>query len=164
VGDKAKNCLHRRIVNRTIKSGPKSPAEFRVKWREIVREMVRFQPELVILSAGFDAHDEDPLADLQLLEDDFHWATELVMKACRKINPDAPVPVVSALEGGYDLEALASSVLVHAQALAAGYPELPPPPPAARVRQPGDEVAALTEHLESLGLNKDGRGSRDDDI
>lgn len=74
----------RRIVDRTIvASGSLSRRSFRQKWREVVYEMVRFKPLLVIISAGFDAHKRDPLASLDLVEDDFEWATKLVMDACR---------------------------------------------------------------------------------
>lgn len=54
--------------------------------------MILFAPDLVIISAGFDAHDEDPLANVELLDEDFQWATEIVMQACVTINPDKPVP------------------------------------------------------------------------
>ncbi len=96
--------------------------QFREAWLQVVNEMVRFGPALVLLSAGFDAHDEDPLACCDLLEEDFAWATELVMEACRciAVPPLPPVPVVSVLEGGYHLGALASSALAHVQALSRG--------------------------------------------
>ena len=54
--------------------------------------MILFAPDLVIISAGFDAHDEDPLANVELLDEDFQWATEVVMQACVTINPDKPIP------------------------------------------------------------------------
>jgi acetoin utilization deacetylase AcuC-like enzyme len=74
----------RRIVDRTIvANGALSRRSFRLKWREVVYEMVRFKPQLVIISAGFDAHKRDPLASLDLQEEDFEWATKLVMDACR---------------------------------------------------------------------------------
>ena len=66
---------------------------------QIIEEMVRFRPELVIISAGFDAHEEDPLADCELLEEDFAWATEVVMEACVRIDPAAPPRCMSVLEG-----------------------------------------------------------------
>lgn len=122
IGDKVKDDLHRRIVNRTIGRGHESVKEFRIKWAQIIEEMVLFRPDLIIFSAGFDAHDEDPLADVELLEEDFEWATEIVMKACVRIDPLNPVPVMSVLEGGYDLTALADSTVVHVNALARGYP------------------------------------------
>jgi len=52
VGDKAKSEVHRRIVNRVLTPGPESRAEFREKWAEILSEMERFRPQLVIMSSG----------------------------------------------------------------------------------------------------------------
>jgi len=71
VGDQAKTPLHRRIVNRTLPAGPASVKQFHVKWAQVVDEMALFAPDLVIISAGFDAHDEDPLASVELQEEDF---------------------------------------------------------------------------------------------
>ena len=59
---------------------------------QVIEEMILFAPDLVIISAGFDAHDEDPLANVELLDGDFQWATEVVMQACVTINPEKPVP------------------------------------------------------------------------
>jgi len=76
----------------------------------------RFRPEMVFISAGFDAHKDDPLAQLRLVESDYFWATEqlcaLAARHCRG-------RVVSTLEGGYDLAALARSAKAHVQALIA---------------------------------------------
>ncbi|NDG50007.1 MAG: histone deacetylase family protein, partial [Rhodospirillales bacterium] len=72
-----------------------------------------FAPGLIIISAGFDAHIRDPLAQLRLNEVDFAWITRAIIAA-------APgVPVVSMLEGGYDLQALAASTAAHVAALSA---------------------------------------------
>ena len=73
-----------------------------------------FGPDILIVSAGFDAHTADPLANLRLVEADFLWATEkLADTAKRHCNGR----IVSMLEGGYDLNALARSVAVHVKAL-----------------------------------------------
>lgn len=73
-----------------------------------------FGPDILIISAGFDAHQADPLANLRLVEADFLWATEkLAAMAKRHCNGR----IVSMLEGGYDLNALARSVAVHVKAL-----------------------------------------------
>jgi acetoin utilization deacetylase AcuC-like enzyme len=73
-----------------------------------------FGPDILIVSAGFDAHQADPLANLRLVEADFLWATEkLAATAKRHCNGR----IVSMLEGGYDLNALARSVAVHVKAL-----------------------------------------------
>lgn len=69
-----------------------------------------FAPDLVLISAGFDAHTDDPLASLRLQEPDFGWATEALMKVADR---HAGGRLVSMLEGGYDLNALARSVAVH---------------------------------------------------
>lgn len=119
-GETAKSELHRRIVNRVLRRGPPSRSEFRVKWLEILSEMERFRPDFVIISAGFDAHEDDPLADCWLVADDFYWATQQVWQSCAKICPKNPPPLISVLEGGYDLPAIAASASAHVKALAAG--------------------------------------------
>jgi acetoin utilization deacetylase AcuC-like enzyme len=73
-----------------------------------------FSPDLIVISAGFDAHKRDPLGGLRLVESDFLWATEAVGKVADR---HARGRVVSLLEGGYDLEALAKSVAVHVRTL-----------------------------------------------
>jgi acetoin utilization deacetylase AcuC-like enzyme len=76
-----------------------------------------FGPDLVIISAGFDAHHRDPLAEINLTEEDFDWATgHLVDRAARFSNNR----VVSLLEGGYDLQGLAFSVGAHVKRLMKG--------------------------------------------
>ena len=69
-----------------------------------------FQPDLVIVSAGFDAHHRDPLAEINLTEDDFDWATGQLMDSAAR---HASGRLVSLLEGGYDLQGLAFSVAAH---------------------------------------------------
>lgn len=76
-----------------------------------------FRPELLIISAGFDAHRDDPLAQLMLVEADYAWCTERLMEIARA---HARGRVVSSLEGGYDLDALAASTAAHVAALMAG--------------------------------------------
>jgi Histone deacetylase domain len=104
-------------VNRYLSKGHKSKSQFKTKWREIINEMIRFSPELVIISAGFDAHSADPLADCELDEEDFEWATMIVIDACKQLNPLSPVRCISVLEGGYDLPAITSSALAHVQTM-----------------------------------------------
>ncbi len=82
----------------------------------ILPALARFEPEFVIISAGFDAHRDDPLAQLRLDESDFGWATEVV---CALAERSCQGRVVSALEGGYDLEATARSAAAHVRALMA---------------------------------------------
>lgn len=89
--------------------------EFRLGWSErILPQLDRFAPQLLIVSAGFDAHRRDPLAQLLLETDDFRWVTEELMSIADR---HAQGRVVSALEGGYDLDALAASAAAHVRAL-----------------------------------------------
>ena len=76
--------------------------------------MRNFAPDLVLISAGFDAHKDDPLANLRLVEPDFAWATAKIAEIAAK---HANGRLVSMLEGGYNLAALARSVGVHVKAL-----------------------------------------------
>ena len=80
----------------------------------IVPALDAFAPDLVLVSAGFDAHVRDPLAQLRLTEDDFAWATERLLEAAAKHSGGR---LVSVLEGGYDLDALASSAAAHVRTL-----------------------------------------------
>ena len=83
---------------------------------KILPAVDRWAPELLLVSAGFDAHAQDPLANLQLHEDDFAWITSALVSLAEH---HAAGRVVSTLEGGYDTAALAASVVAHVQALAA---------------------------------------------
>jgi acetoin utilization deacetylase AcuC-like enzyme len=76
-----------------------------------------FAPDLIIISAGFDAHRRDPLAEINLDEDDFDWATAVLME---RADRHAGGRLVSLLEGGYDLEGLAYSVGAHVRRLMKG--------------------------------------------
>jgi acetoin utilization deacetylase AcuC-like enzyme len=89
--------------------------EMRRAWGDIILPAVDdFAPELIIISAGFDAHARDPLANLNWLEEDFRWITEAI---CDVAEAHAGGRVVSTLEGGYDLEALAASAAEHVRVL-----------------------------------------------
>jgi acetoin utilization deacetylase AcuC-like enzyme len=73
-----------------------------------------FRPDMIIISAGFDAHTRDPMSQINLVESDFAWATSRLMDiADRRCGSR----VVSVLEGGYDLEGLARSVAAHVMTL-----------------------------------------------
>ena len=76
--------------------------------------LTAFRPELVIISAGFDAHVDDPLAYLELVEDDYIWITQRIRELA---DTYADGRIVSALEGGYDLGALGRSAVAHVRAL-----------------------------------------------
>ncbi|KLI99639.1 histone deacetylase family protein [Luteimonas sp. FCS-9] len=102
------------IVNIPLAPGTGS-ARFCEAWRErMLPEIDAFAPQLVLVSAGFDAHRLDPLAQLELEAEDFAWLTrELVALADRH----AEGRLVSMLEGGYDLQALRACSVAHLQAL-----------------------------------------------
>ena len=75
----------------------------------------RFRPQLVFVSAGFDAHRDDPLAYLKLADEDYRWVTERLVEVAGR---DAEGRVVSTLEGGYNTQALARCVVEHVSVLA----------------------------------------------
>ena len=80
----------------------------------ILPALKNFSPDVVLISAGFDAHRDDPLANLQLVESDFAWATRALAEVARR---QAGGRLVSVLEGGYNLTGLARSVAVHVMEL-----------------------------------------------
>ena len=75
----------------------------------------QFKPQLVLVSAGFDAHESDPLADMTLTTEDYGWITKFLVRVADEYCDGK---LVSTLEGGYELEALADSVHAHVEALA----------------------------------------------
>ena len=81
---------------------------------EILPALDDFKPVFIFISAGFDAHDDDPLAQLRLTDEDFGWATAAI---CEKAAELCAGRVVSTLEGGYDLDALGRSAAAHVRAL-----------------------------------------------
>ncbi|HUH83340.1 MAG TPA: histone deacetylase family protein [Stellaceae bacterium] len=92
-------------------------AEFRRAFDEVILPALEdFRPDFILVSAGFDAHRADPLAQLLLVEADFAWVTER-LTACAARHCEGRI--VSTLEGGYDLDALASSAAAHVAALMA---------------------------------------------
>ena len=103
------------VVNTPLPAGAGGAAFRRAVERDWPPALDAFAPNLILVSAGFDAHAADPLGQLRLVEDDFRWVTTLIAGAARQ---HAEGRVVSVLEGGYDLEALARSVQVHLEALA----------------------------------------------
>ena len=108
---------HNTIVNAPLSPGD-GGAEFRAAMETVILPRLRdFRPDLIVISAGFDAHQRDPLANLNLLESDFQWATQKIMEVA---DGSANGRVVSLLEGGYDLVSLANSAAAHVGALMRG--------------------------------------------
>ena len=104
------------VVNEPMPPGSGS-AEFQIAMGDsLLPALDDFKPELILISAGFDAHAADPLADIYLKEEDFAWVTEQLI-AIAKTHCSGRV--VSTLEGGYDLDALANSTGAHVAALMA---------------------------------------------
>ncbi|WP_230530711.1 histone deacetylase family protein [Microvirga roseola] len=105
---------HGTIVNAPLSAGDGSEA-FREALETIVLPRIdSFAPDLIVISAGFDAHWRDPLASLSLTESDFAWATHKLMALADR---HCGQRIVSLLEGGYDLEGLSKSVAFHLDAL-----------------------------------------------
>ncbi len=101
------------IVNATAPPGA-SREVWRAAFARLMTALDAFAPDLVLISAGFDAHARDPLAEQQLEAEDFAWATRAIAEVARARCGGR---IVSSLEGGYDLEALGRSALAHVEAL-----------------------------------------------
>ena len=111
-----------RGARNTIVNAPLRPGDGGERFREAVETTILprvedFAPDLVIISAGFDAHMRDPLANLNFVEADYTWVTQKLMEVADR---HANGRVVSVLEGGYDLEGLSKSVAAHVTALMRG--------------------------------------------
>jgi len=102
------------IINMPLPPGGRG-AEFRAAWKTyFLPRLEAFHPQLIFISAGFDGHSDDPLANLELDESDYAWITNELAHVAEEACEGR---VISALEGGYDLEALARSVAAHVGAL-----------------------------------------------
>ena len=102
------------VANATV-----SPDAARATWRagfehRLMPALDAFAPDLILVSAGFDAHARDPLAQQRLEAEDFAWATRAILEVARRRCQGR---VVSSLEGGYDLKGLADSTVAHVRAL-----------------------------------------------
>jgi acetoin utilization deacetylase AcuC-like enzyme len=105
------------IVNAPLSAGDGGDA-FREAFETVILPRLReFKPDFLIISAGFDAHTRDPLANLNLVESDYSWVTKKLMEIADK---NAKGRVISLLEGGYDLQGLSRSVAAHVTALMHG--------------------------------------------
>jgi acetoin utilization deacetylase AcuC-like enzyme len=102
------------IVNAPLSAGDAGEAFRDAMTSRILPAIDVFAPDLIIISAGFDAHRRDPLANINLVEADFAWATGKLMDLAEKHSKGR---LVSLLEGGYDLEGLARSVAAHVMML-----------------------------------------------
>lgn len=115
-GDRSERGIYGNIVN-----VPLAPNSGSVDFREamtgeILPALHAFGPDFILISAGFDAHVDDPLAGLRFIDDDFEWATAEIAHVARDICQSR---IVSTLEGGYDLSALERCAAAHVRALMA---------------------------------------------
>jgi acetoin utilization deacetylase AcuC-like enzyme len=115
-GTREERGAHGNVVNVPIAPGGGGDV-FRAGFTgEILPALAAFKPDFILVSAGFDAHKSDPLADLRLDENDFAWATAQLTTAAKALCGGR---LVSVLEGGYNLDALADSVAAHVASLQA---------------------------------------------
>jgi acetoin utilization deacetylase AcuC-like enzyme len=105
---------HDTIVNAPLRAGD-GGERFKEAFESVILpRLTSFSPDFIVISAGFDAHMRDPLANLNLLEPDYAWVTQKLMDVA---EASAKGRIVSVLEGGYDLQGLAGSVAAHVGAL-----------------------------------------------
>lgn len=99
-------------LNFPLPAGTKGDVYIKIFEEKIIEELKNYDPELILISAGFDPHKDDPLADMNLTEQDFAGMTEILKEfSMRKMNK--VIPIISMLEGGYNLTVLPRSVLEH---------------------------------------------------
>jgi len=104
------------VLNLPLAPGDGGEA-FRAAWRSKgLKRLADFRPDLVLVSAGFDGHERDPLGQLRLQDEDYHWITSEIREIAERFCDGR---IVSLLEGGYDLDALASAAAAHVGVLAA---------------------------------------------
>jgi acetoin utilization deacetylase AcuC-like enzyme len=108
---------HDTVVNAPLRPGDGSEAFHAAFATRILPRLRDYRPDLIVISAGFDAHVRDPLANINLTEADFVWVTQQLMDVADRC---AGGRVVSLLEGGYDLRALGNSVAGHVLTLMRG--------------------------------------------
>ncbi|MBB5515489.1 acetoin utilization deacetylase AcuC-like enzyme [Rubricella aquisinus] len=105
---------HGNVMNLPLPTGSDGAHMRRVYERDVLPALDAFAPQLILISAGFDAHARDPLAQLNWDESDYVWVTEAL---CALADKHCAGRVVSTLEGGYDLDALWASTAAHVKSL-----------------------------------------------
>jgi acetoin utilization deacetylase AcuC-like enzyme len=103
------------MINVPLPAGTDGKGFRKAVEEEFAPALARFKPQMVFVSAGFDAHVDDPLGQLGLVKDDYIWMTEFIKDIAHKHAKDR---IVSSLEGGYQLTALAESATAHIRTLA----------------------------------------------
>lgn len=100
-------------LNFPLPAGTNGKVYLQLFKEEVLNKIESFNPQIMFISAGFDAHKDDPLANMNLIENDFSEMTLVIREFSNKKN----IPIISMLEGGYNLEALARCVYVHLKIL-----------------------------------------------
>lgn len=113
-GDASERGPHDTIINLPLPPASDGAHAIDVYKSKVLPALIRFKPQMILISAGFDAHQDDPLANLNWSTDDFGKITKLILQTAQDLCKGR---VVSVLEGGYDLDALAASARVHVQEL-----------------------------------------------
>ncbi|NVK38536.1 MAG: histone deacetylase family protein [Gammaproteobacteria bacterium] len=108
------NIKSENIINIPIEAETASTQFRRLVEPKVIKAASMFKPDLILISAGFDAHTDDPMGELDLIEDDYYWLTKLTMSLAKDHSQGR---IISMLEGGYNLEALANSAHEHVRAL-----------------------------------------------
>ena len=106
--------VHENLVNIPLPQGTDGAGFRQAMTEQALPVLDAFRPELILISAGFDAHKDDPLAGLRLETEDFGWITA---ELCKLAGKHCAGRIISTLEGGYDLDALAASAGAHVRAL-----------------------------------------------
>ena len=112
-GSASENGRHNNILNIPLDAGTEGTI-FLNAYENVFHKIKEFKPEFILLSSGFDAHINDPLAQINLQSKDFAELTRRIMEVAKEICESK---IVSVLEGGYDLDALQESTSLHVQAL-----------------------------------------------
>ena len=110
------NSSNDHIINTPLAAGTTGQALRATVLENWIPALERFKPEMIYISAGFDAHRDDEMANLNWVEADYIWVTDQIMTIAERY---AQKRIVSVLEGGYDLDALAGSVAAHVRVLSA---------------------------------------------
>ncbi len=100
-------------LNFPLPAGTTGETYLRIFKEEIIKVLEEYNPQLIFISAGFDAHKDDPLANMKLTEEDFAEMTKMIKDFADKKS----LKIISVLEGGYNLDALARSVYAHLEVL-----------------------------------------------
>lgn len=107
-----------RMINIPLKAKSDGKAIRTVFEKKFKPALLRFKPDIIYISAGFDAHENDPLADLALTKDDYAWITTFTKEIVKKCKHKR---VISSLEGGYHLPSLGESAFAHIETLSSDY-------------------------------------------